>query len=104
MSKKYKNSTRIYLIIIFILLILGIMIWYIYKNHESIEEISNLKNIPNLPQTVDKEIQVLMDLKSNKGPKALLDINCLELTTNESKKYCTTHQKIINNIYKKHNK
>lgn len=76
------------------------MIWYIYKNHESIEEINNLKGVP----TVEKEIQLLMDLKSTNWPKALLDVNCSELSTKKSKEYCTTHQKIILDIYKKYDK
>ena len=85
-------------------LIAGTMIWYIYKNYKSIEEIGDYKNNSNIPQPVTQEVQSLIDLQSEKWPKALLEINCLELTTDESKEYCWVHQKIIQEIYEKYSK
>lgn len=97
MSHKRKNRIFVILIIIIcIVLITGV----IYKISQNTKNISNDSN-SNLQKSAPLEVQSLIELQRDKWPSAILEIDCLQESTTDSKKYCLESQEILKKIYNK---
>lgn len=97
MSHKKNNRIFVILIIIICIILITGFIYTIYQNSKNTWNTSNI----NSPKSAPFEVQTLIELQRDKWPSAILEIDCLEETSTDSKKYCLESQEIIKKIYDK---
>ena len=98
----HKKNNRIFVILIIVICIVflsGSIYKYIHNNKDNTawNDMSNSQ----LPKPAPFEVQSLIELQRDKGPSAILDVDCLLESTTDAKNYCLDSQNILKQIYSK---